>query len=67
MMIRICRPDGTYDMVKASHLERLMLLQQVHCFERTGGWAVVGRDPVRTRRGNRYTGPERRNTGINTR
>jgi len=67
MMIRICRTDGTYDMVKASHLERLMLLQQVHCFKRNEGWTVVGRDPIRNGHGKRYTGPERRKSGTNTR
>jgi len=49
MMIRICYPDGRYDMIKASHLERLLNVHRIHRFKRSEGWVVVGRDRVRSR------------------
>jgi hypothetical protein len=60
MVIRIQYRDGRYDMVKASHLERLVAADLVHQFERANGWAIIGRDFIRGQGKNPYFGPERR-------
>lgn len=61
MMIRVMYNDGRFDMVKPQLLDTLLTSQRVTSFKRAGGWAVVGRDPVRTsRRGGKYHGLERR-------
>lgn len=60
-MIRIKYSDGRYDMVKASHLDHLIVTRQISGFKRQSGWVVLGRDPIRNR-GKQvfYLGPERR-------
>ena len=61
MMIRVMYNDGRFDMVKPQLLDTLLSNQRVTSFKRAGGWAVVGRDPVRaSRRSGKYHGPERR-------
>jgi hypothetical protein len=61
MMIRIRYPDGRFDMVKASHLDRLIATRQIRSFKRESGWVVLGKGPIR-RQGKQvfYLGPERR-------
>ncbi len=64
MMVRIRYFDGRYDMVKAATLDLLIALRQISQFERTDGWAIVGRDHLRGDGGN-YRGPERRTVANN--
>lgn len=61
MMIRIRYPNGRFDMIKASHLDRLLAAQQISSFKRQSGWVVLGQDPIRSP-GNRIfcLGAERR-------
>lgn len=61
MLIRVMYDDGRFDMVKPQLLDTLLRSQKVTSFKRSGGWAVIGRDPVRAqRRDQSYSGPERR-------
>jgi hypothetical protein len=60
MVIRIQYRDGRYDMVKSSHLERLVAANLVHQFERGNGWAIIGKDFIRGQKKVSYFGPERR-------
>lgn len=61
MMIRIRYPNGRFDMIKASHLDRLLVAKQISSFKRQSGWVVLGQDPIRSP-GNRIfcLGAERR-------
>lgn len=63
MMIRVMYSDGRFDMVKPNVLDDLLNRQVVTSFKRNTGWAVVGRDSIRSSssRGN-YRGMERRLT-----
>mgnify|MGYP007044779905 CR=1 FL=1 len=60
MLIRVFYTDGTFDMVKPEMLDYLLDKNKVKRFKRSTGWAVVGRDPVRTKSPNGYWGEERR-------
>lgn len=60
MLIRVMYSDGRFDMVKPSMLDNLLEQQAVTSFKRTAGWAVVGRDPVRSSGRSSYRGQERR-------
>jgi hypothetical protein len=60
MLIRVMYSDGRFDMVKPGMLDNLLEQQSVTSFKRTTGWAVVGRDPVRSSSRSRYNGQERR-------
>ncbi len=60
MMIRIMYSDGRFDMVKPSMLDNLLERQSVTSFKRSSGWAVVGRDPVRSAGRSNYQGEDRR-------
>ena len=60
MMIRVMYSDGRFDMVKPNLLDDLIAKQSVTSFKRTTGWAVVGRDAIRTANGSPYDGVERR-------
>lgn len=61
MMIRVMYDDGRFDMVKPQMLDQLLDTRRVTSFRRADGWAVVGRDPLRSRgRRSDYQGPERR-------
>jgi hypothetical protein len=52
--------DGRFDMVKPSVLDKLLEQQVITSFKRSDGWAVVGRDALRSQRETRYRGIERR-------
>jgi len=68
MMIRIRYPDGRYDMVKASQLDRLIESGRIRAFKRQEGWAVPGRDPIRGQGGgDAYLGRDRRNRDLRDR
>lgn len=55
-IITICKePDSVPPYV----LDRMLACGEVHAFERSSGWVVVGRDPIRAAR-SAYNGHERR-------
>jgi len=60
MMIRVMYSDGRFDMVKPDMLDNLLDRQVVTSFKRNSGWAVVGRDPIRSSSRGNYRGMERR-------
>ena len=62
MMIRVMYSDGRFDMVKPDLLDNLLERQTVTSFKRSSGWAVVGRDPVRSRGRTDYSGTDRRSS-----
>jgi len=60
MMIRVMYSDGRFDMVKPDMLDNLLDRQVVTSFKRNSGWAVVGRDAIRSSSRGNYRGMERR-------
>ena len=60
MMIRVFYTDGTFDMVKPKMLDYLLDHNKVKRFKRSSGWAVVGRDSIRSGSSHGYWGEERR-------
>ena len=60
MMIRVLYSDGRLDMVKPGMLDTLLNRQIVSSFKRNSGWAVVGRDAIRSSSRGNYRGRERR-------
>jgi len=50
MMIQVKYNSGTYDMVKAESLHRLIANGEIDQFRRGNGWTKVGRDPIRSLR-----------------
>jgi hypothetical protein len=52
--------DGRFDMVKPAMLDNLLSEHSVTSFKRSSGWAIVGRDPVRSAGRSNYNGFERR-------
>jgi hypothetical protein len=60
MMIRVLYSDGRFDMVKPDMLDTLLNRQIVSSFKRNSGWAVVGRDAIRSSSLGNYRGRERR-------
>lgn len=60
MLIPIITTSKEPDSVPPYVLDRMLACGQVHAFERSSGWVVVGRDPIRASRRNPYQGPERR-------
>jgi len=60
MMIRVMYTDGRFDLVKHTTLGQLLEQNCLASFKRSSGWAVVGRDPIRSSSDSAYRGPERR-------
>jgi len=60
MLIRVMYSDGRFDMVKPNMLDNLLGKQSVTSFKRTSGWAVVGRDLIRSSSRSGYRGAEKR-------
>ena len=60
MMIRVMYSDGRFDMVKPNMLDNLISQHAVTSFKRDSGWAVVGRDQIRSSSRASYRGKERR-------
>lgn len=60
MLIRVMYTDRRFDMVEPKVLNDLLDRQKITCFMRSRLWAVVGRDPIRSNRSNKYRGKERR-------
>jgi len=52
--------DGRFDLVKHTTLGQLLEQNCLASFKRSSGWAVVGRDPIRSSSDSAYRGPERR-------
>ena len=61
MLIPIITTCREPDSVPPYVLDRMLACGEVHAFERSSGWVMVGRDPIRSNR-DRYTGIERRNS-----
>ncbi len=60
-LVKVELKDGTICQVALEGLEALLDHDKVARFERSGGWAVIGRDPLRNKeRGTVYSIPERR-------
>jgi hypothetical protein len=63
MMVRVVYNDDSFDVVKASQLDDLIIAGKVVRFLRAEGWVTVGRDPIRI-----YTrifkGSDRRSFGL---
>ena len=60
-MIQVLFKSGDIDMIEVQSLDRLVSEQELLCFRRRDGVAVVGRDSVRANRSDEYCGIERRN------
>ena len=61
MLIRVMYDDGQFDMVKPQMLDTLLKTNRVTSFKRDEGWAVVGRDDLRSRHHSEgYKGQNRR-------
>ena len=61
MLIRVMYDDGKFDMVKPQMLDTLLESNRVTSFKRNMGWAVIGRDTIRSnRRLQSYQGLDRR-------
>ena len=60
MMVRVVYDDDSYDIVKASQLDELIIAGKVAKFLRAEGWVSVGHDPIRVYHRN-FNGSDRRN------
>ncbi|NLC71579.1 MAG: hypothetical protein GX751_09510 [Desulfuromonadaceae bacterium] len=60
MLIRIQRKNHKFDMVKPHLLDEYIQAGEIRSFNRSSGWAVIGRDPIRGNGRVPYIGPERR-------
>lgn len=61
MLIRVVYEHGGFDMIKPNLLDHMLRKNRVRMFERAGGWAIVGKVPLREESRNQsYPGPERR-------
>jgi len=60
MVIRVQYEDGSFDMVKATRLDDLLPQGKIAAFQRTDGWVIVGKDPIRGTKQQVYAGQERR-------
>lgn len=59
MVIKVILKNKRVVSVANFRLADLINANEVLAFSRTGGWAIVGRDPIRSQRVE-YHGPERR-------
>jgi len=62
-MIEVIFPDGKCGEVESQSLQGLLEEGEIVSFRRSGGWVVVGRDPVRKSRRQVVCIPERRESG----
>ena len=60
MLIRVRYKDGRIDLVPSEKLDEMIVMSEIEGFERSSGWVVLGRDPLRSTLRGRYFGPERR-------
>ena len=60
-LINVELKDGTICQVALEALDVLLIHNKINKFERSGGWAIVGQDSLRSKgRGAVYSIPERR-------
>jgi len=60
-LINVELKDGTLCQVALEALDVLLIHNKINNFERSGGWAIVGQDSLRSKeRGAVYSIPERR-------
>jgi hypothetical protein len=60
-LINVELKDGTLCQVALEALDVLLIHNKINKFERSGGWAIVGQDSLRSKeRGAIYSIPERR-------
>lgn len=61
MLIRVRYTTGAYDYVSRNLLDDLIQSDRITQFFRSGSWAIIGIDPLRTdNMASAYAGPERR-------
>lgn len=60
MLIRVRYKDGRIDLIPSQKLNELIVMSEIQQFERSAGWVVVGKDPIRSTLRGQYVGPERR-------
>lgn len=65
MLIPVVLKDGHEELVSKDELQSLLLKNQIVFFKRLGGWVVVGRDKMRSRKVP-YNGVERRQHNVFT-
>jgi hypothetical protein len=59
VLIPVVLKDGHEELVNNDELQFLLLTEKIMYFRRSDGWAVLGRDKMRTQRAP-YNGEERR-------
>ena len=59
-MVDVIFPNGCQRQVANEDLDALIDQQEIVSFHRAGGWAILGRDPVRTSKRPTLCIPERR-------
>jgi hypothetical protein len=59
MMVRVMYTDNSYDLVKVTQLDGLIISGRVAKFLRAEGWVTIGLDPIRTN-SRAYAGQDRR-------
>jgi hypothetical protein len=59
MLIPVVLNDGHEELVSKDELQFLMFNKQIVFFKRSDGWAVIGRDSMRSQ-GEPFNGEERR-------
>ena len=60
MLIRVRYKDGRIDLIPSQNLDELIVMSEIDQFERSAGWVIVGKDPIRSTLRGVYVGPERR-------
>jgi len=60
MLIQVVYHNGRQEEVEPRVLDRLLDERQISSFQRSSGWVVIGRDPIRQSRRKVYCIPERR-------
>ncbi len=60
MLIRVRYKDGRIDLVPSQNLNELIMMSEIDQFERSAGWVIVGKDPIRSTLRGSYMGSERR-------
>jgi hypothetical protein len=63
MLIPVVLKDGHKTLVSKDELQFLMFNKQVVLFKRSEGWAVIGRDKMRSQKA-QYNGDERRQHNV---
>lgn len=60
MLIRVRYKDGRIELIPSNNLDELIVMSEIERFERSSGWVIVGKDPIRSTLRGHYTGKERR-------